>query len=270
MTTNVTKPLIDPAVWVDLALSGNPTAPTQSVSDDSTKIATTAFVQLVNAALSAIIATALNGKQPLDSDLTAIAALTTTAIGRSLLAGADAAALRSIIGAQVAGSYQPLDSDLTAIAALTTTAFGRGFLDQVDATTALAKLGIVSTDFTPTLAFGGASVGMAGTFLGRKLKLGRHVWISYDIRLTAKGTSTGSAFIGLPVDAAVGVAGSGRVGLYSGMAALTGGIDTYQNVGSSSLSLNTPGAAANTPLTATTHFTDTSVIVGEHQYIAAP
>ena len=41
--------------------------------------------------------TDLDGKQPLDSDLTAIAALTTTAYGRSLLALADAAAARAII-----------------------------------------------------------------------------------------------------------------------------------------------------------------------------
>lgn len=40
----------------------------------------------------------LDAKQPLDSDLTAIAALTTTSIGRSLLAGANAAAIRSILG----------------------------------------------------------------------------------------------------------------------------------------------------------------------------
>jgi hypothetical protein len=37
-------------------------------------------------------------RQPLDSDLTAIAALTTTAYGRSLLAAADAAGLRSLAG----------------------------------------------------------------------------------------------------------------------------------------------------------------------------
>lgn len=37
-------------------------------------------------------------KQPLDADLTAIAALATTATGRSLLAAADAAALRAIVG----------------------------------------------------------------------------------------------------------------------------------------------------------------------------
>ena len=42
------------------------------------------------------ITTALAGKQPLDADLTAIAALTTTAYGRSLLEAADAAALRTL------------------------------------------------------------------------------------------------------------------------------------------------------------------------------
>jgi hypothetical protein len=63
--------------------------------------------------------------QPLDSDLTAIAALATTAYGRGFLPLADAAAARTYIGAQAAGSYQPLDADLTAVAALTTTGFVR-------------------------------------------------------------------------------------------------------------------------------------------------
>jgi hypothetical protein len=42
--------------------------------------------------------------QPLDSDLTAIAALTTTGTGRSLLAAADAAAIRTIAGAEASGT----------------------------------------------------------------------------------------------------------------------------------------------------------------------
>lgn len=89
--------------------------------------------------------------QPLDSDLTAIAALTTTAYGRAFLALADAAAGRTALGlgtaaTQASGAFdasglaaaaqaasQPLDSDLTAIAALTTTAFGRSVLDRADA-----------------------------------------------------------------------------------------------------------------------------------------
>lgn len=77
--------------------------------------------------------------QPLDSDLTAIAALTTTTFGRALLTLADAAAARSDLGlgtaatsntgdfdaagaaAAAQAASQPLDSDLTSIAGLTPT-----------------------------------------------------------------------------------------------------------------------------------------------------
>jgi hypothetical protein len=52
-----------------------------------------------DANFAATVTTALAGKQPVDADLTAIAALTTTAFGRSLLEGADAAAVRALISA---------------------------------------------------------------------------------------------------------------------------------------------------------------------------
>jgi hypothetical protein len=98
------------------------------------------------------------GYQPLDSDLTAIAALATTAFGRGLLALADAAAGRTALGLGTAATHatgdydaagaaaaaqaasQPLDSDLTAIAALATTAFGRGLLALADAAAGRASL----------------------------------------------------------------------------------------------------------------------------------
>lgn len=51
-----------------------------------------------DASFAASVTTALAGKQPVDADLTAIAALTTTSIGRSLLAAVDDAALRTILG----------------------------------------------------------------------------------------------------------------------------------------------------------------------------
>ena len=130
--------------------------------------------------LAAAIATA----QPLDSDLTAIAALTTTAFGRGLLELASAAAGRTALDVDQAGTaaalivahegavdphptyttaaelaaalgaylttagaaaaYQPLDSDLTAIAALTTTAFGRSLLEQADAAAARTLIGLAN------------------------------------------------------------------------------------------------------------------------------
>jgi hypothetical protein len=61
--------------------------------------------------------------QPLDSDLTAIAALTTTSFGRSLLTVADAAAARAAIGAGTGGG-SVTSVDLTAPAAGLTVAGG--------------------------------------------------------------------------------------------------------------------------------------------------
>lgn len=87
--------------------------------------------------------------QPLDSDLTAIAALSTTTYGRSLLTLANATALAAEVDsffltpAEGNAAYQPLDSDLTAIAALTTTTFGRALLTLADAAAARTNFGLV-------------------------------------------------------------------------------------------------------------------------------
>lgn len=150
-----------------------PAAPTANLGTNTTQLATTAFVAAAianllssapsaldtlnelaaalgnDASFAATMTAALAGKQASDSDLTAIAALTTQTFGRSVLTTADAAALRTLAGlvigtdVQAAGSYQPLDADLTAIAALTTTAFGRSFLDRADAAAARTLLGLV-------------------------------------------------------------------------------------------------------------------------------
>ena len=96
--------------------------------------------------VTAAIAALSTVYQPLDSDLTAVAALSTTSFGRSLLALADQAALLAAAGAAASGhdhsgTYQPADSDLTAIAALTTTAFGRGLLELANAAALLSAAG---------------------------------------------------------------------------------------------------------------------------------
>jgi hypothetical protein len=103
-------------------------------------------------------AAAQAASQPLDSDLTAIAALTTTSFGRSFLDRADAAAGRTLLGLGTAATsastdFQPIDSDLTAIAALTTTPFGRALLELADAAAGRTALGLgtaatsAATDF---------------------------------------------------------------------------------------------------------------------------
>jgi hypothetical protein len=62
------------------------------------------------------------GKQPLDADLTAIAALTTTSYGRALLEIANQAALQAVVGLVVGTNVQAFDADLAAIAGLTSAA----------------------------------------------------------------------------------------------------------------------------------------------------
>lgn len=89
---------------------------------------------------------ALAALQPLDSDLTAIAALATTSYGRSLLTLANTAAL----AAELSSAYQPLDADLTAIAALTTTAYGRAFLALADAAAARTALALGTSAIVDT------------------------------------------------------------------------------------------------------------------------
>jgi hypothetical protein len=67
------------------------------VSDTTDDPAGSSKKATVAGILSLAAAAAAAGYQPLDSDLTAIAALTTTTFGRSLLALADAAALRTAL-----------------------------------------------------------------------------------------------------------------------------------------------------------------------------
>jgi hypothetical protein len=156
--------------------------------------------------VTAAIAALSTVYQPLDSDLTAVAALTTTAYGRALLELANQAALLSAAGAAAASHahagedvtsgtvadariastiardsevtaaiaalstvYQPLDSDLTSIAALTTTAFGRGLLALADAAALRSAAGLViGTDvpaFGSTVMDGDAAGGdLGGTY----------------------------------------------------------------------------------------------------------
>lgn len=104
------------------------------------------------------------GAQPLDSDLTAIAALATTAYGRALLALADAAAGRTALGLGTAavaatGDFQPVDSDLTAIAALATTSYGRAFLALADAAAGRTALGLGTAATAASSDFAAAAHG---------------------------------------------------------------------------------------------------------------
>ncbi len=102
--------------------------------------------------------------QPLDSDLTAIAALATTSYGRALLTLANATALAGEVDSffltpsEGNAAYQPLDSDLTAIAALSTTAFGRSVLAAANAAALATLAGLGEND---NVIFGSITLGTA-------------------------------------------------------------------------------------------------------------
>jgi len=115
---------------------------------------------LLSVYTSAEVDTLLAAYQPLDGDLTAIAALTTTAFGRSLLTLADGAATRTAIGAgtsSFSGSY----GDLSGVpATFTPASHTHGNITNAGAIGATASLPII------TGASGVLTAGAFGTTSG--------------------------------------------------------------------------------------------------------
>lgn len=118
----------------------------QPLDSDLTSIAAVATQAYGRSLLALANQTALANElstfyQPLDSDLTAIAGVATQTYGRSLLALANQTALAN----ELSTFYQPLDADLTAIAALVTTPYGRSQLALANATADTAQLDAATT-----------------------------------------------------------------------------------------------------------------------------
>ena len=168
--------------------------------------------------------TALDGKQPLDSDLTAIAALSTTTYGRALLTLANATALAAEVDgffltpAEGNAAYQPLDSDLTAIAALSTTSYGRSLLALANATALAAEV----DSFFLTPAEGNAAYQPLDadlTALAGNSTDG--LWAHTGAGAGAARTLTAPA-AGLTISNPAGVAGNPTFALANDLAALEG------------------------------------------------
>lgn len=226
-------------------------------------------------------AAAQAASQPLDSDLTALAALTTTAYGRSLLEAANAAALRTLAGlvlgtdiyskAAIDAGFQPLDADLTAIAALvsaadkvpyatgagawalaTQTAFARTLLDDADAATARATLGI--KDLSIQTASVATSETRANTAYGDLATSGPAVtfmvpsagWIRIDISANiADNTASQFALVSWALSGANTQAAADTTGVLAYAGAANGGIEATRTIWIDAATL-TPGSTTIT------------------------
>lgn len=101
-------------------------------ASQQTSLGISAFIQTLLDDADAATALATLGAQPLDADLTAIAALATTAFGRGFLPLADAAAARAYIGAGTGGGDLLAANNLSDLANIATARANLGVAIGVD------------------------------------------------------------------------------------------------------------------------------------------
>lgn len=131
---------------------------------------------------------------------------------------------------------------------------------------AIETAALTATSFTPSLKFGGASVGVAySQQVGSCVKVGKLTVAEVALTLTSKGTSTGAATItGLPAT----VAGAGPVclvDLVASFAGLTGAV--YGSIGGTTINLLQTSTGARVNVT-DANFMDASNIRASIVYIA--
>lgn len=118
--------------------------------------------------------------------------------------------------------------------------------------------------WTPALNFGGNAVGVtyAATPIGRYTRIGRTVFATGSLTLTAKGSSTGAATIaGLPhASAADGILQAAPIGLASGISSMSGAVIATLAPNANRLSLHQSANGAGGALSHS-NFTGTSSLV---------
>jgi hypothetical protein len=204
LATVLSSTLALKAALASPTFTGTPAAPTAAVSTDTTQLATTAFCAA--------------GFQPLDSDLTAIAALSTTAYGRSLLAAADAPAAQKLInvprGALVTKANDATGQNFSSVTAVT--------WDQEAYDTDGCHDNV--TENTKLLVPSGWSYVRVGYGLLTNLVTGAN-WMQAEIRKTGSATK----FLGAPFSVwSVTTSVTPGITAWSPILQVTGGTDYFE------------------------------------------
>jgi hypothetical protein len=121
--------------------------------------------------------------------------------------------------------------------------------------------------FTPELLFGGAKVGMTGSFNGNYTRVGNRVFFNMRVSLSAKGTSVGNATIaGLPFVVTIDVANNAPLSMYFSAITYTGQLVSIASSGTSTCVIGRcteAGAFANIT---NTNFVDNSLLIISGNY----
>ena len=190
---------IDAGVIVDADINASAAIAATKIADGSVSDAEFQYIST----LSSNAQTQIDGKQPLDSDLTTIAGLTATT-DNFLQSKSSAWASRTptqvtadlidMVGDSGSGGTKGLVP-----APASGDAAASKFL-KADGTWAAVSAAQTTGSWTPVIAFGGASVGVTYTIqAGRYVRTGNLVMATGQILLSSNGSSTGSVTItGLP------------------------------------------------------------------------
>ncbi len=181
-----------------------------------------------------------------------------------------AADARTNLGIGTAGTKAASDNTKATLASVVGTPTVGDIAVFADNAGSIESGGLLSSGtWTPSLRFGGASVGMTASASGTYNRIGSMVFCRFTITLTAKGTSVGVATLsGLPVASnadATNAGAGGMVVAYNNMAALSGVPLLQVGVSSSAVSLLLAGATGAGPIS-DTNFLDSATLSGSFSY----